>query len=519
MREPSPGACMQEERDFKSYVGLLRKWWWVFVLFMGFGVVVAGLLTYQDRRSHVDLYQARIKLLIEGGSNPLFVPTDSDTGKQLVQYYGDLIGTRPFLSRVAENLPFPTSPNALSDKISVARPGILIAINATDPDPVMAAQIANTTAQTLIEDLRDRQFAQLAQVQTSLNQYGIVQDSSITASQLARMVTLTVAENAQVPQTPSNSKKGLALPMFFGAVLGLLAAGSSVFVREQMDDRIKSPEQLRELTGLDVLGWVVHYETRPGVSPIASTSERRQAPLADAYRLLLANLEFASLRTQPLNSMLITSASPGEGKTTTATNLATSVAREGKSVILVDTDLRRPSLHKTFGLEGERGLIHLLLGTATLEETLAPTETPGLQVIPAGPIPPDPTYILRATVMKTIIEELVRRADLVIFDSPPLLVATDPLLIAPDVDAVLLVVDSERTSKTMVKRGADILSQANPPLVGAVLNKISTKPTHGYYHYSQYYSYYSSNDDSSDNGKSSLKRRLIPTFGRRKKKT
>jgi capsular exopolysaccharide synthesis family protein len=154
---------------------------------------------------------------------------------------------------------------------------------------------------------------------------------------------------------------------------------------------------------------------------------------------------------------------------------------------LVDADLRKPALHRIFGLPSQAGLTNVLIGDKTVEDAMASTEIEGLKVISSGPLPPDAAQVLRSRRMKEVIEDLKNRADLIIIDSPPLLSVTDPMLLTPLVDAVLLVVDAHRTSRDTLRRGVEVLAQASPQIAGTVLNKIPANGGSLYYYHHYYY--------------------------------
>ena len=485
---------MEEEGlDFRAYGRVVQKWWWVFAL----GMIGAALAAFLLNRNPVPIYEASTKVLVEGRQTP-GTPSASDiqTSRQLAGYYGSLIKTRPILEKVSERLPYPYSVAALSSKIDVVSPGTFIEIRARDPDPVLAAAIANVSAETFIEDLQDRQFAQIAQFQASLSQYGIGQDPSIIAAQVATMRTLSILETATPPRSPSNPPRQWR-NMILGALMGLFVAGIAVFALEFVDDRVRSPDELKRLTGLTPLGSLPHQKGRNGSGPITIDDPHQRTALAESYKFLRTNLEFAALEIPDMRSILVTSSSPSEGKTTTAANLAISVAREGKTVFLLDCDLRKPALHHVFGLESHTGLTNILLGEAELEDGLATTVIRGLHVITTGPRPPDPTPVLRSPKMRGLIERLCTMADLIILDSPPVLAVTDPMLLSPLVDGVILVVDAQHTGRQAVKRAAETIKQASPPLLATVLNKV--RPT-GRSGYDYYYYYYYASDNGTENG-------------------
>ena len=179
--------------------------------------------------------------------------------------------------------------------------------------------------------------------------------------------------------------------------------------------------------------------------------------------------------------LLVTSPGVGEGKTTTVVNLAISTAREGKSVVVVDLDLRHPSLHRIFDIEGHKGLTHLPTGEASLEEVLVSTAVEGLSVVPSGPIPSDPGAILRSPEVDLLIQDLKKRADLVILDSPPVLAVTDAVVLSSKADGALLVVGSFKANRLAVRHAAESLRQTDLPLVGTVINKVYPPREYSYY--------------------------------------
>ena len=295
------------------------------------------------------------------------------------------------------------------------------------------------------------------------------------------------------PSSPLANRKNLTVIM--AGLLGLAVAGLLVFAIEYLDDRITSESDLENLTGISnlgssmpTLGSVARMPVAKGdLGPTLLSSDHQPSSLTESYKFLRTNLEFAAIGTSGIKTLLITSSIPGEGKTTTATNLAISMAREGISVVLLDADLRKPALHKTFGLQGHKGLTNFALGDASIEEIMAPTEVETLRVIPCGPVPPDSTVVLRSAKMRELIQRLQNEADIVILDSPPLLSVTDPMLLVPLVDGVLMVVDIKTTGRNAVKRGADTLKQGSPRIYGTVLNKVTDRTSGYYYHY--YYDY------------------------------
>jgi len=209
-----------------------------------------------------------------------------------------------------------------------------------------------------------------------------------------------------------------------------------------------------------------------GLSDALITISTPRSPISEAYRELRTNLEFASLDTA-VRTMVITSPGPEEGKSTTLANLAVTLAQAEKRVILVDCDLRRPCLHKLFGVSNDRGLTTLIVDEAFLNDPpLLETGIPGLRLLPSGPLPPRPPDLLGSRRMEKVIASLVERSDIVLFDAPPIIVVTDAAVLATKVDGVLLVISAGNTKREHAREAVTRLEKVNARIVGAVLNNV-----------------------------------------------
>jgi capsular exopolysaccharide synthesis family protein len=206
-----------------------------------------------------------------------------------------------------------------------------------------------------------------------------------------------------------------------------------------------------------------------------------RSPISEAYRTLRTNLEFSSL-DKPIETMVVTSPGSDEGKSTTLANLAVTIAQAEKQVILVDCDLRRPSQHTIFGLPNDVGLTTMVVDdTAMGEPPLLETGVPGLLLLPSGPLPPNPSELLGSRRMREIIAALGKRADIILFDAPPIVAVTDAAVLASRVDGVLLVVRAGATKRDHAQKAKSLLEKVNAHLVGAVLCNVKMDTT--YYHY------------------------------------
>ncbi len=207
--------------------------------------------------------------------------------------------------------------------------------------------------------------------------------------------------------------------------------------------------------------------------------------LVEAFRILRNNIHFSTLE-KPVGTLLLTSAGPGEGKSTVSANLAIVMAQAGNRCILVDADLRKPAQHKIFGVTNHTGLTSLLLGQKSLREALLPTGVPGLHLLPSGPLPPNPAELLGSQAMLKIIAALREEAESVIFDAPPAVAFSDTPILASRMDGVLLVLNAGAVPREIALRTKSVLEGAKAKILGVVLNNVNLAGNQGYYYYYNY---------------------------------
>lgn len=208
-----------------------------------------------------------------------------------------------------------------------------------------------------------------------------------------------------------------------------------------------------------------------------------KSPITEQYRTIRTNIQFSAVDT-PIRSFIVTSAAPSEGKSTTACNVAVVFAQQGKKVLLIDADLRKPTLHYTFGVTNTIGLTNVLTRQISLNEGIRQTDVENLFFISSGPIPPNPAELLGSTSMVQFLKEMNKMFDLVIFDVPPILAVADAQVMANHVDASILVISSGVTDRDGAMKAKEVLQQSKAKLLGAVLNnKKEDRTTHYYYYY------------------------------------
>ncbi len=308
-----------------------------------------------------------------------------------------------------------------------------------------------------------------------------------------KLADLKLRENAQ-PRPISILGKAAINPnyirpkrpviIFMSALAGLFLGVCFALLAEFMDDRVNAPEDARRLLGAPALGYIPRIDKEEQ----RLLSADRGGSLLESYRVLRSNVRFAAVG-EPLNSMMVTSTTPGEGKSLTAANLAIAMALDGRKVILVDADLRRPTVHEKFGVRNTPGLTNVLVGSMSIDKALQDTEVDNLKLMTSGPIPPNPAELLNSRAFEQVHEMLKERADLVIFDSPPCLSVADAQVLAANVDGLVYVVQLGSTKKSALKHGHELLRQAHAKILGVVYNKVQVDGRRNDYYYG-YYSYY-----------------------------
>jgi len=283
------------------------------------------------------------------------------------------------------------------------------------------------------------------------------------------------------PEFPVAPRK--RLNTLLASVVGCMLAVGVAFLIEYLDDTIRTTDAVQAL-GLSTLGTLPRFRFAEGdEGPIAAV--RPRSPLAEAYRILRTKIQVATDR--PLDTLLVTSANPFEGKSTVVANLGVVMAQAGLSVIVVDSDLRCPILHDIFGLPNKVGLSNALIADGPSHDGyLQTTQLQNLRVLTSGPLPPNPAELLGSRRMGRVIQQLKEEADVVLFDSPAVLAVADAALLAKQMDGVLLVVEAGATRREAALRAKEDLTRVGANLIGAVLNKLSPKGAGGYYYH--YYS-------------------------------
>lgn len=523
--------------ELRRYFSLLRKWGWLMVLLVG--LAAAG--SYLYSQTIPPTYRSTAILLV-GQEQASANPTASDiyVSNNLAQAYALLVNQPSVLQAAAEELNWEGSWESLYFAVSANAPqgGQTINVTATANSPQRAQEIANvlanqviakspisrqqqaadtqrefvTTQQALLQtqivaaqkqlsDLTqqaaletdqaklDALNARTAALQTKIEsaQRTYIQMGALLAQAAGRYITLIAP--APLPGAPVSPN--ILQNVLLAAAAGLVLAVGVVLLLEYLDDTIKNVEDVQREMGLPVMSSVarIHSVRKPGDALI--TIKHPRSPIAEEYRTLRTNLRYAGIEN-PGGTLLITSANPGEGKTTTAANLAIAMAQAGKRVVLLDADLRRPGVYRIFDLENENGLTSLFLDQPVLlEDVLQSTSVEGLKILTSGEPPPNPAEMLDSRRMNEILQMLRQQFDMVIVDSPPALVVADASILASRCSGALLVVDSGRTRTETARKVVETLKRSQVQVLGVALNRIGGRGR-GYYYKYNYNAYYSS---------------------------
>src|SRR3984957_950909 len=329
-----------------------------------------------------------------------------------------------------------------------------------------------------------------------------LKEAGVTAG--LRSNNFRIIDAARIPTMPS--EPNIPRNLSFALVLGVISGVGLAFVLENMDNTVRTPEQATLLSALPSLGMIPlgsSTSNRGSGKRLALTAAqevvetvtqgRPQSQMAESYRALRTSLLLSNLGAPP-KVIMVTSARPQEGKTTTSINTSIVLAQKGVRVLLIDADLRRPSVHKTLGMGPRSGLSNVLTGSATVQQTITVSPIlPNLFIMPAGTPPPNPAELLASSNMRDLITELRGQYDHIVIDTPPTLSVTDAVVLSPRADATILVIRSGQTTKQALRRARDILMQVNAHVAGVLLNAVDlTSPDYYYYYeyqgkYSQYY--------------------------------
>jgi polysaccharide biosynthesis transport protein len=323
---------------------------------------------------------------------------------------------------------------------------------------------------------------------------------------------IRVVDKARLPLYPS--RPNIPRNLEFALLIGLVGGVALVFGLEALDTTVRTPDQAESISGLPTLGVIPLQSALDGaVTSIARAHLLKKLPrnnpnaralicylepqseIAEAYRALRTSILLSSV-PEPPRSILVTSSVPQDGKTMTCLNIAIVMAQQGKRILLVDADMRRPGIHTAFGLKGRVGLSNILTGGAKIGDAIQATVQPNLFIIPAGLVPPDPSELLSSSLMQDLLKQWGEEYDHVIVDSPPVISVTDAVLLSVQTDAVLLIIRSGHTTAAHVRRTRNLLQSVKASVLGVVVNAADlTSPDYYYYYFGSKYRNYAEKEN------------------------
>ena len=381
-----------------------------------------------------------------------------------IKSYPTLTTTEKVLSPVISKLGLNESVSELAKQLVVTNPSntAFVNISAKSGDAQRSADIANAVA----ESLRT-----------------VVQQDLYGGSKGQSPIKLTVVQKATVPQSPSSPKKGLYFAI--GVVLGIIVGVFAAVLKELLSTKVEETSDVRGIVKASALGSVPKNEVLSGTRPIIITEPN--GPVAEEYRRIRANIKFLQADKVPDRGQLlvISSTSPSEGKTTTVINVAAVLAENGAKVLLVDADLRHPSVAHHLGIEGSVGLAHVLSGQMSPVDVVQSYWKPNLHILPAGKRPANASLLLNSDMMKMLIEQALMQYDYVLIDTAPLAVSNDGIVFGSWAKGVVLVAANGVCRKKDLEESMDALRTAKVPVLGFVFNFANPKKEHknAYYYY------------------------------------
>lgn len=447
--------------ELKDYLRVLRRNWIIILACVLLGVLVAGSTSLLIKPKYMS--ETKLFVALQNSSSVSELQQGNVFTQARVQSYVKTVATPVVLQPVVDSLGLDESPASLANRITAISDvnTVLITISVTDDSPTKAAAIAQAVGGSLVDAV------------------DVLEKPARGDVSPVKLSIVTPAVAASSPVSPN-----VRLNVILGLLAGFLVGLAFVALRAILDTRIRGEADVRRLTETPMLGGI-SYDSDAAKTPLL-TQTAPQSPRAESFRQIRTNLQFAHV-SHASKTVLMTSSLPGEGKSTTAINLAIALAQAGQTVALVDADLRRPMVAEYLGLERDAGLTTALIGRADLEDLLQPWGADKLFVLTSGQVPPNPSELLGSETMRELIVQLEAAFDAVIIDAPPLLPVTDAAVLAQQVGGVVLVVGSQKVRTTDLEKSLAALDMVDADLLGVVLNRLPARGPDAYAY--SYYSY------------------------------
>lgn len=523
--------------ELRDFLAPLIRWWWL----LATAGLIAGSISFIVVRQQAPLYQATATLLVGSAlqdPNPGF--DQIYFSEQLISTYVDIAYRDPVKDAAQEALGLSWIPGYSVNAIPNTQ---LMEITVTDTDPLRTQLVANELANQLVlqsptnqsDDQARKQFIneeldqievairetqeeidanrkelsnltsarqitnmqnQIFSLQTKLDTLRDNYTGLLASTQGGALNTVTVIEPAKLPSFPIGPN-GLT-PILTATALAVTLAAGAAYLMAYLDNTLKSAEEIKKYTGQTMLVGIPQIEGESYSDKLVTVKQPR-SPVSEAYRTLRTAVQFLTIDRPENKTILVSSANPSEGKSLTTSNLAAVIAQAGYRVLVIDADLRRPVMHKIFGVDNRLGMTEFLRAVHSqdgensfdtlLEQIIRPTAVENLFLLSSGPIPPNPSELLGSRTNEFLFSSLKKRFDYLVVDSPPALVVTDAIVLSAQADGVLLVIDADLTQRAHIKQAVDRLNEVEANILGIVVNRISMRAD-GYTNYYYPYQYY-----------------------------
>ncbi|MBI1877584.1 MAG: polysaccharide biosynthesis tyrosine autokinase [Chloroflexi bacterium] len=522
---------MSDFVELRRYIAVVIRWWWLLILAIAVGAMIGYWVSQQQPR----VYRASATIMVGQSIQATMLDSrEIQTSEQLALTYANIARRQPVLQGVVDRLSLDDTWQRLKSRVKVApvEGTQLLEITVEADSPEEAQVTTDEVAHQLIllsptalkdqekdenqrfvrqrlEDLQARIEAgqvrreeleaamtgslsaeQVQELQAEINTLeNLIANWENNFTQLLTIVDsekspnyLAVVEPAQADFEPV--RPHVSLNTLLAGVVGLFLALGFILLMEYLDNTLKSVDDLSQSLGLTVLGAVGRIDGKQYQDKVIA-SQDPFSPVSEAYRMIRSNIQFMSV-DRPAKIIMVTSPTPGEGKSTTAANLGVVMAQAGLKTIIIDADLRRPTQHQIFQVPNLNGLTDLLCSPELeIKGHLKKTNVPNLHLVTCGVLPPNPSELLGSQRMGQLLVSLNELADVVIFDSPPAVAVADAAVLSNRVDGVVLVTQAGKTRREVARQAILNLQQAGANIFGGILNRVSKKG--GGYYYHQYY--------------------------------
>ncbi|MDM0931877.1 polysaccharide biosynthesis tyrosine autokinase [Clostridium perfringens] len=451
---------MEQKIEIKEYLKLLRKKIKIIVAIVIASILIVSIKTFFFT---TPIYEAQTTIIINNllGKSSQLTKEDISYSQLLGETYKPIVKSRKVAEEIKKNLNLEEDYHAISNSIDInSVSGPVMNITVKNEDPKVAREIANEVPVVFGEELE----------------------------KISKVDGVQVIDEALLPTQPISPNKFRNLAL--GGIIGLAIAIFVVLLLDYFDNKVKTPEELENTLDTPLLGVVPfeNEEERKNYDGNVTVIGNSKSSVSEAYRNARTNIQFSNL-DENLNVIAITSSKPSEGKSTIISNIGAAFGNlENKKVLIIDCDLRNPSIHRMFGLSNTIGLTDVLIGNKTFKQCVQNTEIKNLNVLTTGNIPNNPAEILNSNRMRSFVEETKEHFDYVFIDTPPIGIVSDAGIVSTYSDGIILVAASNEVDENVIKLSKDRLVKVNANIIGCILNKFDYKDHNEYEYYGYYYS-------------------------------